>query len=75
MSAPSRVFNMLDSTSPCGTPVSDSFLYVQVEILDVANLASVRAFADRWDASGRPLHALINNAGIFTLAGCVPPFP
>ena len=50
---------------------------MQVEILDVANLASVRAFADRWDATGRPLHALINNAGIFTLAGCVrlPQFP
>lgn len=46
----------------------------QVEILDVACLASVAAFADRWDAHGRPLHALINNAGIFTLAGCASPY-
>lgn len=41
----------------------------------MACLESVNAFAARWDASKRPLHALINNAGIFTLAGCESLFP
>jgi len=31
-------------------------------MLDLADLASVRAFAERW--GGRPLHILINNAGV-----------
>lgn len=35
---------------------------VRVEALDLADLASVRAFAERW--GDRPLHYLINNAGV-----------
>ncbi len=31
--------------------------------LDLASLDSVRRFAAAWDAAGRPLHILVNNAG------------
>lgn len=34
---------------------------VEVELLDLASLASVRAFAERWRASGRPLDLLVCN--------------
>jgi NAD(P)-dependent dehydrogenase (short-subunit alcohol dehydrogenase family) len=34
------------------------------EYLDLGSLSSVRDFADRYRATGRPLHILINNAGI-----------
>ncbi|KAI7845479.1 hypothetical protein COHA_001027 [Chlorella ohadii] len=37
---------------------------VAVEILDLAILSSVRAFAERWKASGRSLDLLVCNAGI-----------
>jgi len=37
---------------------------VEVRHLDLADLASVRAFADPLLADGRPLHALVNNAGV-----------
>ncbi|KAI9366157.1 retinol dehydrogenase 12-like protein [Zopfochytrium polystomum] len=37
------------------------------EELDLSSLASVRAFADRYFKSGRPLHVLMNNAGIMAL--------
>jgi len=37
---------------------------VEVDRLDLADPASVEAFAARYRASGRPLHILINNAGI-----------
>ncbi|MEU6020713.1 oxidoreductase [Micromonospora sp. NPDC047134] len=37
---------------------------VEVEELDLADLDSVRAFADRFLASGRSIDILINNAGI-----------
>ena len=37
---------------------------VEVETLDLADLGSVRAFADRFLASGRSLDILINNAAI-----------
>lgn len=37
---------------------------VEVESMDLGNPASVDAFAARFLASGRPLHLLINNAGI-----------
>jgi len=37
---------------------------LSVEKLDLAELASVRAFATDFLASGRPIHLLINNAGI-----------
>ena len=39
---------------------------IVVEQLDLASLTSVEAFADRMLAAGRPLHLLINNAGIMT---------
>ncbi len=48
---------------------SDTLLTQQVQLLDVASLESVRRFAEDWAASGRPLHVLINNAGIFSFAG------
>src|SRR5260370_11500231 len=38
-----------------------------VEQLDLSSLASVRACADRQLAAGRPLHLLINNAGVMAL--------
>ncbi|UFS59429.1 SDR family NAD(P)-dependent oxidoreductase [Subtercola endophyticus] len=37
---------------------------VVVDELDLTDPASVEAFADRWMASGRPLHALVNNAAM-----------
>jgi NAD(P)-dependent dehydrogenase (short-subunit alcohol dehydrogenase family) len=38
---------------------------VQLELLDLASLASVREFAARQTASGKPLDILINNAGVY----------
>ncbi|WP_375586892.1 SDR family NAD(P)-dependent oxidoreductase [Flagellimonas aurea] len=37
---------------------------VEIEEMDLLNHNSIDAFADRFLASGRPLHLLINNAGI-----------
>lgn len=37
---------------------------IEVRALDLSNLQSVRSFAEGYRASGRPLHILINNAGI-----------
>jgi NAD(P)-dependent dehydrogenase (short-subunit alcohol dehydrogenase family) len=37
---------------------------VELETMDLANPASIDAFAEKFMASGRPLHLLINNAGI-----------
>jgi len=37
---------------------------VEIESMDLINPASIDAFADKFLASGRPLHILINNAGI-----------
>ena len=37
---------------------------IEVGMLDLASLASVRGFAARYIALGRPLHLLINNAGV-----------
>ncbi len=37
---------------------------VELEALDVMNPESIDAFAEKFLASGRPLHLLINNAGI-----------
>lgn len=37
---------------------------VEVEALDLGDLASVRAFTKKWTDAGRPLHLLVNNAGI-----------
>ena len=39
----------------------------EVGILDLSDLASVRAFADAELARHAPLHALVNNAGIFSM--------
>lgn len=47
----------------CGTAQP----HVEVQALDLASLASVRAFAAAWQ--GRHLHILINNAGLFGLGG------
>jgi NAD(P)-dependent dehydrogenase (short-subunit alcohol dehydrogenase family) len=40
---------------------------IAVSELDVASLASVRSFAQRFVAGGWPLHLLINNAGVMAL--------
>jgi NAD(P)-dependent dehydrogenase (short-subunit alcohol dehydrogenase family) len=37
---------------------------VQVEALDLVEPASIDAFAERFLATGRPLHLLVNNAGV-----------
>ena len=37
---------------------------VELETMDLMNPASIDAFAEKFLASGRPLHLLINNAGI-----------
>ncbi len=37
---------------------------VEIESLDLGEPASIDAFAARFEASGRPLHLLVNNAGI-----------
>ncbi|WP_335726554.1 SDR family NAD(P)-dependent oxidoreductase [Pseudonocardia sp. HH130630-07] len=37
---------------------------VGIDRLDLADPASVEAFAGRYLASGRPLHVLVNNAGV-----------
>jgi NAD(P)-dependent dehydrogenase (short-subunit alcohol dehydrogenase family) len=40
---------------------------VRFEMLDLASLASIRAFAAKMVANGRPLDLLINNAGVMDL--------
>jgi NAD(P)-dependent dehydrogenase (short-subunit alcohol dehydrogenase family) len=40
---------------------------VRFETLDLASQASVTAFADRILAEGRPVHILVNNAGVMAL--------
>ena len=37
---------------------------VTVDQLDLTDPASIDAFAERWQATGRPLHALVNNAAM-----------
>jgi NAD(P)-dependent dehydrogenase (short-subunit alcohol dehydrogenase family) len=37
---------------------------VTVEQLDLTDPASIDAFAERWQTTGRPLHALVNNAAM-----------
>lgn len=41
----------------------------QVWLLDLASLKSVREFGAKWEKEQRPLHILINNAGIYNIAG------
>ncbi len=40
---------------------------VRFELLDLASLASVKAFAERYLATGRPIDILIDNAGVMAL--------
>ena len=40
---------------------------VRFDLLDLASLASVRAFADRMLAAGRPIDILVDNAGVMAL--------
>jgi NAD(P)-dependent dehydrogenase (short-subunit alcohol dehydrogenase family) len=40
---------------------------VRFDLLDLGDLASVTAFADRYLAAGRPIDLLINNAGVMAL--------
>lgn len=42
---------------------------LEVSLLDLASLESVRSFVQRWEQRQRPVHILINNAGLFNLAG------
>lgn len=42
----------------------DGIKNVEIGMMDLADLASVRAFARGFLESGRPLHGLVNNAGI-----------
>ncbi len=46
------------------TPNAD----IHFELLDLADLASIRAFAKRINDSGKPLDALINNAGVMAVS-------
>jgi WW domain-containing oxidoreductase len=41
---------------------------IEVLALDLADLASVRAFAEKFLARGLPLHILVNNAGVMATA-------
>jgi NAD(P)-dependent dehydrogenase (short-subunit alcohol dehydrogenase family) len=44
---------------------------VMVQVCDVSSLASVAAFAAEWLAASRPLHLLVNNAGVLvSVRGC-----
>lgn len=42
---------------------------LEVSLLDLASLESVRQFVQRWEQQQRPLHVLINNAGVFNMGG------
>lgn len=42
---------------------------LEVMLLDLDSLASVRAFVGAWEAGRRPLHLLVNNAGVFHMGG------
>ena len=54
----------IESTMPIGRQKPD----VKVMKLDLASLKSVREFADQWKKEGgRPIHILVNNAGIFSM--------
>jgi hypothetical protein len=44
---------------------------LEVQLLDLSELSSVRAFAEAWRKQGRPLHILINNAGVLNMTGGV----
>lgn len=42
---------------------------LEVSLLDLSSLESVRAFVQRWEQQQRPLHVLILNAGMFNMGG------
>jgi hypothetical protein len=42
---------------------------LEVSLLDLSSLESVRGFVQRWEQRQRPVHILINNAGLFNLGG------
>lgn len=42
----------------------EGIVNVELELMDLMNPDSIDAFAEKFSASGRPLHLLINNAGI-----------
>ena len=42
---------------------------VDVMHLDLQSLASVRSFVKAFEQSGKPLHILVNNAGIYDITG------
>lgn len=43
--------------------------FTEVLELDLASLESVRSFAEGWRKRGRPLHVLVNNAGMWGVGG------
>ncbi len=47
-----------------GEPDEDHSAQREIEAMDLMNRASIDAFAERFLASNRPLHLLINNVGI-----------
>ena len=58
--------------SHCDYKLNDLFKLshsFKVMELDLLSLDSVVRFAEAWNARLAPLHALINNAGIFTIGG------
>lgn len=42
---------------------------MEVWKLDVSDFDSIRDFLGKWHSSAQPVHVLINNAGIFDMAG------
>ena len=50
-----------------------STLSLEIMQLDVSQLKSIRDFVSKWRSSERPLHVLINNAGIFDIGGMIAP--
>jgi len=40
---------------------------IEIRLLDLASLQSVRAFSEQWEKEGRELHILVNNAGIYAM--------
>src|SRR6266404_2290082 len=62
--SPERAREALGAGTDGGVGVSPARPKIEVEALDLLDPASIDAFAARFAASGRPLHALVNNAGI-----------
>ena len=56
----------VDAAKACATQIQSRNFSAQVSVreLDLADLDSVRRFAADYLADGKPLHALINNAGV-----------